>query len=249
MENISLPPGPIKKQVWGFWATAGLGLATGIVFLLVQTLTVLPFVIAALAGEPGLDVSELTNRVLENGDLFSAATIAAAVVCVGFILLMIKARGGESITQYLALKSISRKTIARMFVITAVFILLSIAVSALLPEQPGSDYTTTAYNNASIKPLFWVAVVIFAPIFEEAFVRGFLFIGFRQSRIGPAGAIILTTLIWAALHMQYDIFQIAVIFVLGIILGIVRHKTDSLWSPLIIHSFNNLVAMVLISLN
>lgn len=92
-------------------------------------------------------------------------------------------------------------------------------------------------------------MVIFAPIFEEVLFRGFLFEGFRQSKLGPIGAIGLTALGWSLLHIQYGFYGIATIFVLGIVLGIVRIKTDSLWSPLIMHAFNNLVAMILVALS
>ncbi len=248
IESIPSPVAPVKKQVWGFWTTIGLGLATGVIFVLVQTLTVIIFAVVNMANSPDLDVSQLIDQLLENGDLLSTTTIASAVLCVGFILLMVKARRGESIAGYLALKSISKKAVILMFAVTIGFLIVSYVIGLFLPETTETGYMTSAYDNAALKPLFWIAVVIFAPVFEEVFMRGFLFIGFRQSRIGPVGAIILTTLLWAPLHLQYDIFQIAIIFILGIILGIVRHKTDSLLSPLIIHSFNNLVAMVLMSI-
>jgi hypothetical protein len=92
--------------------------------------------------------------------------------------------------------------------------------------------------------LFWIGVIIFAPAFEEVFFRGFLFEGFRYSRIGVVGAIVLTSLIWAALHMQYDPFEMFLVFLMGLLLGILRYKTGSLWSPLLMHSLNNLAATI-----
>jgi uncharacterized protein len=248
IENIPSPAVPIKKQIWGFWSTAGFGLVVGFIFLVTQTLVTVAFIVAGYIQDTGVDLSRFTDRLLEDGDLLSAATIASAVICGGLILIIVKVRHGASIAEYLALKPVSKKAVITMLAITAGFLVISFAASYFMPETPDSDYTTGAYNNASLKPLFWIATVIFAPIFEEIFMRGFLFIGFRQSRIGPVGAVIFTSLIWAALHIQYDFFQIAIIFVLGIILGAVRHKTESLLSPLIIHSLNNLVAMVLVSL-
>jgi uncharacterized protein len=91
--------------------------------------------------------------------------------------------------------------------------------------------------------------VIFAPAFEEALFRGFLFAGFSQSRIGVPGTVILTSLLWASLHIQYDLYNIAMIFFLGIGLGIVRAKTNSLWSTFLMHGFWNLVAVILVAFN
>jgi membrane protease YdiL (CAAX protease family) len=61
-----------------------------------------------------------------------------------------------------------------------------------------------AYRNTAWPPLFWIAVVIFAPAFEEFLFRGFSFIGLQKSRLGSAGATILTALVWAVLHIQYN---------------------------------------------
>ncbi|MFC1958097.1 lysostaphin resistance A-like protein [Chloroflexota bacterium] len=105
------------------------------------------------------------------------------------------------------------------------------------------------YNTSVWPPLLWAALIIFAPAFEETFFRGFLFEGFRQSRIGIIGTIGLTALTWAALHMQYDIYGIVTIFIMGVLLGIVRLKTDSLWSPLLIHAFFNFVATLQVAIN
>jgi membrane protease YdiL (CAAX protease family) len=240
------PPSP-EKQVWGFWATFGLGLATGAIFLLAQTLVTVAFIIDRVVHDTSLDISQLTDQLLSNGDLLSAAIITSAILCTGFVLLMVKARRGEPIARYLALKSISLKTALVMLAVTIAFIAASYGINSLIP-QPETDFMGDAYVNASLPVVFWLAMVIFAPIFEEVFIRGFLFIGFRQSRLGPAGAIILTAVIWALLHVQYNYYEMTLIFFLGIVLGIARYKTDSLWAPFIVHGLNNLLAMVMITL-
>jgi len=70
-----------------------------------------------------------------------------------------------------------------------------------------------------------------------------------QSRIGVVGAIGLTAFFWAILHVQYGVYEIATIFLLGIVLGIMRFKTGSLWSPLLMHAFFNLIATLQVALN
>jgi hypothetical protein len=208
---------------------------------------VVVFAIFEYANSTDIGLSQILNALLENGDLLTAATIASAVICGGLIVIMVKVRHGATIREYLALKSINKKTIILLLIIGAAFLVFSFVVSSFLPKTSQPDYITSAYDNASQKFLYWMAVVVFAPVFEETFIRGFLFTGFRQSRLGAVGAVILTSLIWAGLHLQYDIYQMALIFVLGIVLGAVRHKTDSLWSSIIIHALNNLVAMIAIS--
>jgi uncharacterized protein len=87
-------------------------------------------------------------------------------------------------------------------------------------------------------------VVVFAPAFEEAFFRGFLLVGLKDSKIGSIGAVCLTAAVWASLHFQYDFYGMLTVLVLGIVLGTVRLRTGSLWSSILIHSFWNLIAML-----
>jgi membrane protease YdiL (CAAX protease family) len=135
------------------------------------------------------------------------------------------------------------------------FVLVFIGISALetlfntltgagSSESVNTSFMTDTYTSAGWLPLLWIAVVIFAPVFEEAFFRGFLFVGLERSRIGVAGTIIFTSLVWAALHMQYNLIGMATIVIMGIVLGVIRHRTHSLWPTIIFHSLWNFVALL-----
>ena len=52
----------------------------------------------------------------------------------------------------------------------------------------------------------------------------------------------MTSVGWAAIHMQYELFQIVMIGVLGVLLGIAKLKTRSLYITLAMHSLHNLIA-------
>jgi membrane protease YdiL (CAAX protease family) len=93
-------------------------------------------------------------------------------------------------------------------------------------------------------PLLWLAVVVGAPVGEEIFFRGFLFAGLAKSRLGGTGAIVLSSLAWAVIHVQYDPFDMAYIFLLGLVIGAFRLKTNSLWPPILMHALVNLIAMI-----
>ncbi|MFC2044902.1 lysostaphin resistance A-like protein, partial [Chloroflexota bacterium] len=116
-----------------------------------------------------------------------------------------------------------------------------------IPFYP--EFMVYTYNTSIWPALLWVALVIFAPAFEETWFRGFLFAGFRQSRIGVYGTIGLTALLWALSHIQYGIYGITTIFVMGLLFGIARFKTDSLWSPLLMHGLINFVATLQVAIN
>ena len=89
-----------------------------------------------------------------------------------------------------------------------------------------------------------VALLVAAPLFEETFFRGFLFRGFASSFLGVIGTVLVTAGLWALLHVQYDAYGIALVFALGLLLGIARARTGSLWVPIAMHSAANLVATI-----
>lgn len=101
-----------------------------------------------------------------------------------------------------------------------------------------------AYHNAHCLPLLWITVVVAAPLGEETLFRGFMIPGIRHSWLGAMGAIAITSASWSLMHMQYDGYTIFQIFLLGILLGVARLKTQSLYPALAFHSLCNLLAMI-----
>jgi len=219
---------------------------------MVFTFTKLLSYLQSLPAQP--DLSGLMNAIetilsTQLGLITSIAACVSAVICVGLIILFARIRKGVSIAEYLGLKRITVKQVLAVLGIMAGFIVLSDGLGLLLDRPASNEFVVNIYSTSVWPALLWISLIIFVPIYEEAFFRGFLFEGFRQSRLGAIGAVGLTSLVWAALHIQYDFFSIATIFVLGILLGIVRIKTGSLWSTLIMHAFTNMVALLQVALH
>jgi membrane protease YdiL (CAAX protease family) len=248
----------LENKLWGAWATVGLGLVVFIVWSTVQALAVLavafPKLLSFLQSSPGqMDPFELMRAIEalftdQMGLITSVSVCASAIFGAGLIVLFTGIRKGVSIAEYLGLKRITVKQVLAVLGITAGFIIISDGLGMLVDRSASNEFMVNTYNTSVWPALLWVSLIIFAPIFEEAFFRGFLFEGFRQSRLGPVGAIGLTALAWAALHIQYNIYDIAVIFIMGVLFGVVRIKTGSLWSTIIMHAFTNMVATILIAL-
>jgi membrane protease YdiL (CAAX protease family) len=248
-----------ERKIWGPWATVGLGLVIITVFSITQILLAIVFFIVKLpsyldfsTGPPQLEKlfqAILTISITQAGLITSLATLASAVIGVGLVIVFARIRKGVSIAEYLGLKRITGKQILIVLAIMAGFIILSDCLRLLLGKPLYPEQMVNLYSTSAWPALLWVSLIIFGPIFEETFFRGFVFEGFWQSRLGPIGAVGLTALAWASLHVQYDFYNIAVIFVLGILLGIVRIKTGSLWSVLIMHAFTNMVALIEVALN
>ena len=234
----------VKKNVFGPWATTGLGLAVGITYFVIQILIMIVFVIAEYKSNPKLDLQQLTIEIGQNGSFVSVAVIASAIVCTGLIFLIIRLKKGAVISEYLGFIPVTGKTLLILAALTAGFIILSDSLHFLLGKPVVPQDQVVAFRTCDFIALLWISIVITAPVFEEIFVRGFLLEGFRQSRIGNTGAIVLTSFVWSILHFQYGAFDLAIIFIGGILLGIARIKTGSIWSCVFIHALNNFVSTI-----
>jgi membrane protease YdiL (CAAX protease family) len=86
-----------------------------------------------------------------------------------------------------------------------------------------------------------IAGCIVVPVMEEFVVRGFVFRGWSQSFLGPTGAILLSSILWALVHTQYDWLGQFWIFVMGLALGYIRWRSNSTWLTVMLHSAMNTV--------
>jgi membrane protease YdiL (CAAX protease family) len=66
--------------------------------------------------------------------------------------------------------------------------------------------------------------------------------GLAASALGPTGTIVLTSLVWSVVHIQYDWFYLVHIFAVGLLLGAVRYKSGSTLLTIVLHALMNLVA-------
>jgi membrane protease YdiL (CAAX protease family) len=86
----------------------------------------------------------------------------------------------------------------------------------------------------------WLETVVAAPIGEELLFRGFMFRGFVHAPRDAIPGIVLISLIWSLLHVQYDWLFIAEVFVLGLLFGLVRWRTGSTTLTILLHMLFNL---------
>lgn len=89
-----------------------------------------------------------------------------------------------------------------------------------------------------------ITAVIMAPIFEEIVFRGIMQKGMMNNGMRPWLAILLSSLAFGLVHGNPWQFVGAVL--LGVVLGLVYYKTQSLLLPILLHGFNNLASSVII---
>jgi membrane protease YdiL (CAAX protease family) len=88
-----------------------------------------------------------------------------------------------------------------------------------------------------------VVAVAVAPICEEIFFRGFVLTGLRR-RLPVWGAIVVSALIFGMAHADAGSF--APLVVIGLVLAVVRWRSESLWPGIALHALNNAIAAVFI---
>jgi uncharacterized protein len=94
--------------------------------------------------------------------------------------------------------------------------------------------------------LFLVVIAIGAPLSEELLFRGFLQSALAPSRLGFAGASLITTILWTALHAGYSLVGLGEVFLIGVYFAWTLWWTGSLWAPLICHAlYNGLMFLLL----
>jgi len=118
---------------------------------------------------------------------------------------------------------------------------LTLPISSLIPMP---DSIKEAFNLALGNPrnvFTLTTMVILAPLFEEIIFRGIILNGLLK-RYSPAIAIVVSSLLFATVHLNP--WQFVSAFILGLFIGWVYYKTQSLTFGIIVHAFNNLVAVL-----
>jgi uncharacterized protein len=251
--QIETVPSPVeetrpKPGIWSGWPTVGFSAAIFAVFFAAQSLVAVIFTAVLLARNPSLSsLNELTNFIMDlqsNGLMLSTAIIFSGICGFFFIWLFIKIHKGYSFKDYLELKAPGWRTWVSLIAVMIAAYGLLMFLGRFYSDTENTRIMVDAYLSSSWTPIFWIATVVFAPIFEESFFRGFLFVGLRDSRVGPAWTVIITSVVFALAHIQYDWFGFLVVLGLGLVFGLVRLFSRSLWSTIALHTAWNLLQMI-----
>ena len=147
---------------------------------------------------------------------------------------------------YLAL----RRTSWRNLLIGIVALIALIAgfdlLSRVLGREISPGFMVDVLKSAQADGALWLLVIAFAvaaPVTEELMVRGFLYRGWSESVLGPVGAVVLSSLVWTAMHAQYyDWFLFSEVMSIGLLLGYMRYRSNSTWLTIVMHGINNFAA-------
>jgi membrane protease YdiL (CAAX protease family) len=222
-------------KVWGLWATLGFAI---LAFVLGQAM--------------GFAVALSMMKNLAQATAESNGTAIAISALVGYpveiITLVLAARlSGTDALEYLGLDVPRGRDVA-------------IAAAGLLAVIAAGDAVTLALGKEVVPAIqleqhrvaqadgtllwLWLAIIVAAPIGEELLFRGFMFRGFVHEPRDAVPAILVIALIWSVLHVQYDWFVTAQLFVIGGLFGFARWRTGSTTLVILLHMLLNLESLV-----
>ena len=232
-----------SSKIWGFWGTLLWGIVIGGLLFLGQLIPLLIYM--KVVGEP-LTLENFflfAPKVERDALLLSISVIGSALIVVPLVFGIAKLKKGSVLRDYFDLRGYSWKTFWRwMGVLALLLVVEGVALDLMGVEQTPSFMMNIKFPTTSSMYLLAFSVMFMAPLIEEVVFRGFLLKGFSKTFMGEWGAIIVTSLLWAIIHLQYEVAYVAVIFMIGLVFGYARIKTQSLFVPMTMHMVMNGVA-------
>lgn len=224
-------------RIWGYWATFGWAF------------------LAFIAGQFGAfaiilllhvgNISEVLASPFDGGKVTLFIIISNPITIALVALAVWIARAPQA--EYLALKLPVARDVWVGLICIAGLIVLSDVLLYLGGYELVTPFQAQAYASAAAEgwlvPLL-IAAIIVAPAGEEILFRGFLFRGWVRSDRTAWLAIAVISILWAALHVQYDWTGILQIFVVGLFLGWLRWRSGSTLLTFLLHALFNLEASV-----
>ncbi len=161
-------------------------------------------------------------------------TILLAWVCAG--------RQGADPREVVALRPPALGVIGWAVVVIS-FVLVLYGASALLISSLGIPDSSSGVVEQAMGQLandrFYflivIGVIIGAPLAEEFVFRGQIFAALAQTRLGFVGSAIVTSAMWAALHVTEPLPFVGLIFLMGLVLSWLLVRFGSLWVTIVCH--------------
>jgi membrane protease YdiL (CAAX protease family) len=219
------PPGD-RFPVGASRGLVGLAVALGATLALVIVLSI------------GYAIAGVEN-IGDNKSFEFIATLFGDFALVGAAWGMVADRGRPSLSTF-GFRPFSSSAIGWVVVAFFGYLVLAGLYSELvhpppdkLPDELGAD------ESVLLAVLTGVFVIGVAPFAEEFFFRGFLFQALRKSW-GVWLAAPASGLIFGLIH--FELGKLVQLAILGTVLALLFHKTDSLWACIMLHALNNTLA-------
>jgi len=233
------PVAPPPTRTLGIWATLGWAL---LAFVVSQAVCVVVVLVWFADRAPG-SVAGITY----DGTLVALGALVTNPIMVVLLAGIARWRTGAGASWYLGLTGFTLRDFLVGFAVIALLAAAGDLMGPLLGIDIVPPFQTDVFTSASANGwLLWlvVAIVLVGPAGEEILFRGFLFRGW----VGPGArgivAVVIISLLWALMHVQYAWIFIAQIFVIGLVLGWIRWRSGSALLTTGLHVLVNLESTI-----
>ncbi len=102
-------------------------------------------------------------------------------------------------------------------------------------------------NNPTLYLLSMPGIMLLTPVVEEFIFRGAVFHALLSTRLGWIGTVLLTSGVWALIHGATAPWAfVGILFMMGIVLGLLLLRFGSLWVTIACHGAWNLLTALII---
>jgi membrane protease YdiL (CAAX protease family) len=245
MSNGSEPlaaqfPSPAPPRTWGYFSTFGWALLS---YLIASVVTIVALYVWDPARFPtDLDFSDS----MKNAQYVSATTLLSNIVQVGLLVVVIWIARWKA-KDYLAMTWPPRQEVG-VALASLVVLLPALDGLAYLVGQPIiPPFVVDLYRNAQSTGSMlwlWLAIVVAASVAEEIVFRGFLFRGWVRSSQNAILGVLVISVLFAIIHIQYNWFGLLQVFMIGLLLTWTRWRSGSTLLPMAMHVIANFYAMM-----
>lgn len=227
---------------WGYGRIVGYTVLVFLGFSVAQFLAIAFLGVQRSLSDPGFNLQAWANGLESDGTVMAFAAIGSMLLGVP-LLRLLAGRHETEPWAFLGFKALSLGAATRWCLALVVFIVASDLLTLALGRPVVPQISVDWYETVRHPVWLLLAFVVAAPIFEELFFRGFLIGALSSRAVRPVVSVVVASFLWSLSHLQYDLYGIAMIFLMGLILGAARTATGSVWPCLAMHALANLISV------
>lgn len=212
--------------------------------------TIIGFIVLTgmrINGDLGVDLD--LDLVFNQPNIMFYTSMISAIITIPLLKVASKRPSYTELLEFIKIKSINNNTLIKLVAFGVIYYgieSLTISLLGIGTPQYMLDVKSQIITYWDLLLLI-LAVCIIVPIIEEVIFRGVIFTRLQLSRVGTKGAVIYTSIIFGILHFQYEIVFMVYTLLVGILLAVVRIKTNNLMYCIVLHMiFNSLSTLELL---
>lgn len=136
-----------------------------------------------------------------------------------------------------------RTLIVCLLMLISYRLIYNFGISHIFDFSRNSSVVTSTFNELfNFKILALITVLLVSPVYEEVIFRGLILNALRK-RHSEVLSIVISAVLFSIVHL--NLVQCVNTFLIGLILGLIYVKTESLYIVIFAHIFHNMLALKL----